>query len=292
MAQLFRKAAIPFGMIISILAVLIFGRTEALLMIPGTTPEAFLAGMPYSMISLLGKEVVLIQPSSTFLVYFLGILILAVGSYFVATRKFEKSRATWGLGSILWGLGALVAGTSYQAFGYELKCRGRPLCLFTSDFELVYLLLTAYSINFLVAATGYSSARSRLRKGMVIFSVVDSAAYTVMLILGAIIPVRFLVSYEGFMAFIGVNFLLMFGLNVLHYRKERDRLNRNMIVVWIGFLLVNLGYFAALFSGYAPILYENYGLWFNENDVLHFLLVIWAVMGFLLLRKPLADVKE
>jgi len=69
-------------------------------------------------------------------------------------------------------------------------------------------------------------------------------------------------------------------------------LNRNMIVVWIGFLLVNLGYFAALFSGYAPLLYEKYGLWFNENDVLHFLLVIWAVMGFLLLRKPLADLKE
>ena len=214
---------------------------------------------------------------------------MAIGIYFLATRNTEKSRLNWGIGLILCGLGALLAGTSYQAFGYELKCRGRPLCLFTSDFELIYLLVTAWSINFLVAATAFSSARGKLRKCVLVFSVADGIAYSLFLIIGSLLPNRFLVSYEGFMAFIGINFLFMFVLNILHYHKERDRLNRNMIMIWVGFLVVNLGYFAALFSGYASNLYDKAGIWFNENDVLHVLLILWMGLVFLLLRKILVD---
>ncbi len=67
MKNLIKIAALSLGMIAAILTILVFGRTEALLMMPQTTPEAFLAGMPYRDISLLGDELVLIQPGSTFL---------------------------------------------------------------------------------------------------------------------------------------------------------------------------------------------------------------------------------
>ncbi len=277
------------GMTVTILAVCIFSNTDSLLMLPLTTPDQFLSDMPYTTFSILGKDVILIQPSSTFLVYLLGLIMIAIGVYFLVTKKNQKSRYYWAIGLILWGISAIVAGTSYQAFGYELKCRGLEYCLFTSNFELVYMLLTAYCINFLVAATGYTSTGVSGRKRLMKFALIDSALYSVYMFVGAVLPVKFLISYEGFMAFIGANFLIMFILNILHYKKQKDNLNRNLIYIWIGFLIVNIGYFVFLLGDIGSNLYKNYGIWFNENDALHVLLILWSCLILVLLRKDLRD---
>jgi hypothetical protein len=47
-----------------------------------------------------------------------------------------------------------------------------------------------------------------------------------------------------------------------------------------------------LFGGFGAQLYLSHGIWFNENDVLHILLILWAVMLFLLLRTRLMDTAE
>jgi len=276
-------------MAVVILSVWTFSNTESLLMLPLTTPDQFLSGMPFITFSIPGKDVILIQPSSTILVYLLGLIMIAIGVYFLVTKKNQQSRYYWAIGLILWGISAIVAGTSYQAFGYELKCRGLEHCLFTSNFELAYMLITAFCINFLVAATGYTSTgvigRQRLKK----FALIDSAAYSVYMFVGAVTPVKFLISYEGFMSFIGANFLIMFVLNILHYKKHKDNLNRNLIYIWIGFLIVNIGYFVFLLGDIGGNLYQNYGVWFNENDALHVLLILWSCLILVLLRKDLSD---
>ncbi len=215
--------------------------------------------------------------------------MIAIGIYFLVTKNNHQSRYYWAIGLILWGIGAIVAGTSYQAFGYELKCRGQEHCLFTSNFELVYMLLTAFCINFLVTATGYTSTGVVGRKRLIKFALIDSAGYSLYLFVGAVLPVKFLISYEGFMAFIGLNFLIMFILNILHYRKLKDNLNRNLITIWISFLIVNIGYFVFLLVDIGTNLYQNFGVWFNENDALHVLLILWACLIFVLLRKDLRD---
>ncbi len=280
---------ILFSMAIVILSVWMFSNTESLLMLPLTTPDQFLSEMPYITLSIPGKDVILIQPSSTILVYLLGLIMITIGVYFLVTKMNQQSRYYWAIGLILWGISAIVAGTSYQAFGYELKCRGQEHCLFTSNFELVYMLLTAFCINFLVAATGYTSTGVIGRKRLVKFALIDSAAYSMYMFVGAVLPVKFLISYEGFMAFIGVNFLIMFILNILHYKKHKDNLNRNLLIIWISFSIVNIGYFVFLLGDIGANLYYNFGVWFNENDALHVLLILWACLIFVLLRKDLSD---
>lgn len=280
---------IIFGMIFMIVIVCVFSQTSQLLLQPLTTPEMFLAGMPHTTLSLFQHEFILIQPSSTVFVYALGVIMILIGIYFVVSKRGQRSRLLWGIGLILWGISAIVAGTSYQAFGYELKCKSREYCLFTSNFEIVYMLLTAYCINFLVAATAYTSVGKSGRKWLLRFAIIDSIGYSIYMLVGVIIPIKFLVSYEGFMAFIGINFVLMFVLNIRHYRKEKDLLNRNLFLIWLGFLVVNLGYFAFLFGGVGTRLYQSFGIWFNENDVLHILLILWSGMVFLLLRTKLLD---
>jgi hypothetical protein len=270
-------------------AVILMNRTGGLLMIPSTTPAAFLARVPHLPLSIFKRMFILIEPSSTLLVYLLGFIMVGLGIWFVATQHQSRARRYWGIGLILWGFGAIAAGTSYQAFGYELKCRGRELCQFTSSFELGYMLLTSYSINFLVAATGYTSLGETGRKRLIRFAILDSLAYSLFLWVGAVLPVRFMISYEGFMAFLGGNFVLMFVLNIRHYVAKQDRLNLCLIWLWIGFLAVNIGYFVSLFVGFAAPLYARYGIWFNENDTLHALLILWAGQIFFSLRNSLSD---
>lgn len=277
------------AMAVMIVAVIRFNNTGGLLMVPLTTPAAFLSGEPHISLSLFGRTFILIEPSSTILVYLLGFIMVGLGIGFIFTRHDNRTRLYWGIGLFLWGCGAIAAGTSYQAFGYVLKCLGRQMCQFTSSFELVYLLLTAYSINFLVAATGYTSLGETGRKRLIYFAILDSVAYSIFLLLGEILPIRFMVSYEGFMAFLGGNFVLMFVLNLRFYIIHRDRLNIRLIWLWIGFLAVNIGYFIALFSGFAAPLYARYGIWFNANDTLHVLLILWAGQVFLSLHHTLSD---
>ncbi|MRS03963.1 hypothetical protein EG832_12195 [bacterium] len=277
------------AMITLIVFLCFFSNSNQLIMMPLTTPEQFLINMPHIKMSLFSHDLIFIQPSSSIFVYTLGLLMIVIGVFFVASRGIHKSRSYWGIGLILWGISAIVAGTSYQAFGYELKCAEREYCLFTSNFELVYMLLTAFSINFLVAATAFTSLGALGRKKLILFAVVDAVLYFIYLFIGAMTPIKFLISYEGFMAFIGVNFVFMFILNIRHYKKYKDPLNKGLITIWIGFLVVNIGYFVFLFGQFGQKLYSSTGIWFNENDALHVLLIIWAIIILWILRKKLVD---
>jgi hypothetical protein len=287
-----KKYGLWIGMFVAILIILLADRTDSILLVPNTTPIEYLEGMPTWTISLFGGSFVLIQPSSTFFVYLLGFLMIGLGGSFLQTKNQEQSRNLFGIGLILWGVGTLLAGSSYQAFGYELKCEGLDYCTFTSKFELVYLLVTGFSIDFMVAGIAYSSLKADKRALWIRIAIIHSVLYFLFLFIGVLVPVYLLITYEFFMAFYLGSFLLMFVWNIKHYRAHKDAVNQRLIVIWILFLLVNIGYFVALFSGFAQPLYEATGIWFNANDVLHVLIILWAFAIFKLIQPILKDTDE
>jgi len=276
---------------ISLLFVLILGgcgRLESLEAIPKVTPTDFLLSQPYLNIKLFSNELILIQPSSTFLVYLLGVITILLGLRFLKDKSYA-SRKWWGISMIFWGLGAIAAGTSYQGFGYELKCSGYEYCTFTSWWEIIYLYLTAISINSLAIAIAYSCTKGRLRKFMFVFSLASALIYLVVLIVGSVVPIRFLVSYELFMLFFMPNFILFFILNVKQYRKRKDEMNKYLIITWLLFLAVNISYFVYLLLGVTTPLYNSTGVWFSENDVLHVTLIFWMIFIWSVVRKKIHD---
>lgn len=46
-------------------------------------------------------------------------------------------------------------------------------------------------------------------------------------------------------------------------------------------------YFLCYFAGMGAYLYSNFNIWFNENDVLHLLLMVWAVHVLVVLLRGL-----
>ena len=83
-------------------------------------------------------------------IFLLSSIIL--GLRFIRNNNNQKSKTCWGISLMIGGLGALLAGTSYQAFGYELKCAGKEYCSWTNWWELWYEILTIASAGTLLVA--------------------------------------------------------------------------------------------------------------------------------------------
>ena len=69
--------------------------------------------------------------------------IACAAAWFWAKRDGQRSRGWMACALAFGGVNASLAGVSFQLLGWELKCRGRPLCLFTNWFEVWYLIANA-----------------------------------------------------------------------------------------------------------------------------------------------------
>ena len=181
----------------------------------------------------------------------------------------RNPRIWWGYGLLLWGVGALVAGTSYQAFGYELKCAALNYCRATSSWEIAYLLISCYSFNALLMAHTYTSVTQYKRKFLQKSALFSSVLYTGLIVVGILTGDRFLVSYECLLVFLLPNVLIFILLTKRRVRQYRSLMNRRIMNTWYFFLLINIVYLVYLYFGVGSQLYQSTGIWFNENDVLH-----------------------
>lgn len=270
------KKLIPLLLVVT---VLLLAGCKSLAEIPYTpeqTAETWLEMQPYADLELAARPVVLVQPSTTAIVYLLGVITIAAGVYFLRIRGAERARLWWGIALLLWGAGALFAGSSYEAFSYQLKCAGREVCTWTHWMEIVYLVLSVASVDAMLAAVAYSSASGKGRKRLLAYAAANLAVYLVVVLAGAIIPVKFLISFELLILVCAPTIAIFLVVNGRRYARRRQRIDLFLLGVW-GWLIVTI---AAYFLYYLSDMAENLwarGVWFTENDVLHIGLIVWMV---------------
>ena len=255
---------------------------------PEITPEAFLAGQPHQQITLLSKTFILIQPSSTVLVYAAGLLTLGVGIFFIRVRHHQRARLWWGVGLLLSGVGALLAGTSHQAFGYEIKCAGRPFCTWTSWWEVAYLLFTFAGMNALLVGVAWSCAKNSVRGTVFRFAIMATLVYSAVVLCGAFIPAQFLVSFEFMMLASAPTLLVALILTAGAFYVRRDRSALALLKAWAAFVPAMAAYLLALMADITPHLWSR-GIWFTENDVLHVGMILWILFVALTLPTTITD---
>lgn len=260
------------------------GRLDTIPYDPPQTPETWLQIQPFAEAHIGGLNFVIVQPSTSAIVYLLGILTVGLGLYFLKVRAGQRTRLWWGISLILWGLGALVAGTSYEAFSYAIKCAGREFCIWTSWWEIVYLLLTVWSIDAMTVAVAASSTSGRLRKALSVYALVNAVVYLILVMIGVFIPVKFLISFEFLLAIGFPSFLAFFFIHLGRYRKYKHRLDRLFVGAWLWLAVTVAAYFLYFVSGLTAALWAK-GLWFTENDVLHIFLILWMLcFAYIVLR--------
>lgn len=273
------------------LAALILSGCSPLSTIPSSptqTPESWLKIQPFIAVKLGAVEFILVQPSSTFFVYLLGFLAVAAGVYILKIREGQRARLWWGIALILWGLGALFAGTSYQAFSYEIKCRGREICSWTSGWEVIYLLFSVASVDAMMMAEAYIFAPGKWRKGLIGYAAANIVLYAVTLIAGVLSLNKFLISFELLLAVTAPGIVVLLILSIWRYAKFRDPMDLGLMITWIWLGLVIGAYFTALQLGITEASWEK-GFWFSENDVLHIGLISWMLYIAIRLAKRVHD---
>ena len=264
---------------------------DSILYDPPLTAATWCSNRPCSQVLWGPFNFILSEPTSSLLVYLLVAQTLWAGYYFWSKAAGRKTMQWWGVQLLLGGLAAFFAGTSYQAFGYELKCAGREACIWTNWLEVTYNLLTVFSINALMVAVSYSSANGKLRTAMRSFALFSTLAYLVVCLYGAASANKFLISFEFMVLFLMPNYLTFIVLNSYRFIRYRDSAELALLSVW-GMLFTIIGvYFYYMMQGTTQVLWAR-GIWFSENDVLHVGMVIWIAYAPWILSKRLKDMPQ
>ena len=214
--------------------------------------------------------VVVSQPASSLLVLAVSVATLGIAAQTWLGRGAHASRRWWALSLALGGIGALCAGTSFQAFGYELKCAGRTVCAWTSWFEIAYNVLTVAAVGSALMALShqFTSCISAMRN----WAWIGLATFTAATAFGATEPVRFLLSFE----FLVLAILPAFAL-VLFAAGRASSPFAGEIFRSVG-LMAAAGLIHWLYglTNWADTLWAN-GWWVSSNDVFHLCMGIWLV---------------
>lgn len=279
---------IPLSTIIGLFLLSGCGRLDSIPYQPKQTAETWLTIQPFVRIQVGSADIILIQPSSTVLVYLLGLVAVGVGLYFWRLTGSHRSRAWWGIALLLWGVGALFAGTSYQAFSYEIKCAGREFCAWTSWWEVIYLVLSVASVDAMVVAEAYSCTVGKWRRPISLYALMNAVLYLGVVLFGALVPIKFLISFEFLLLVAAPNVLILFALNGWRYSKLKDPMDLALLGTWLGLGITLGAYFLYLVLDITHQLWAR-GVWFSENDVLHIGLILWMLYIALVVARRVVD---
>ncbi len=245
-------------------------------LVPPLSAETWLEAHSWIEITLFHNTFIFAEPSSTFLVYFLGLVAISYGIHLILKNIQQKSLIWWGIALCFWGLGAIFAGTSYQAFSYELKCANQENCLWTTWWELIYLLLSVVSVNSMVIAQSYSCATGGERFRMQVYGFMNLIIYLIILIVGMVTPVKFLLSFELMVLFLIPSFIFFMIQNSRRYLVEKKKMDLILIRIWLLLACVMILYYGYFLLGFSERFWD-YGIWFTANDVLHIGLIFWMI---------------
>lgn len=265
-----------FIILLVLILLLYYNQLDRILYFPAITPLEWCVSQPCVEFDFFSIELILVQPSSTFIVYFLGFLTIVFGAYLITIRKNQKFISWWGIALLLWGMGAIFAGTSYQAFSYEIKCAGRGFCIWTSLWEIFYLIFSVGSVNAMLIAQANLGERDRWYNYMNGYALANFMAYLIIVVIGSIIPVQFLISFELMILFLAPTILFLLIFNIRKYFRFKKRINRSLVIIWVSLILIIGLYFFYFLLDLTNTLWEQ-GIWFSENDVLHIGLILWMI---------------
>ena len=252
------------------------GRFDTIPYDPSTSPTAWLTIQPFVEFKLAGQNIILMQPSTTAFVYLLGLLTAGLGCYFLFRQNGQRARLWWGVALVLWGLGALLAGTSYEAFSYAIKCAGRETCIWTSWWEILYLIATVWSFDAMILAVAHSSASGWLRRILISYALLNGLLYFAFVMAGAFLPIKYWISFDMLIAVSTPGILISLLVNGWRWFKTRAPLELALLGTWFWLGITIAAYFLYYLSGLSGVLWAR-GAWFSENDVLHIFLIAWMI---------------
>ena len=97
----------------------------------------------------------------------------------------------------------------------------------------------------------------QMAAGAIIYAVVNAAVYAIVVLIGALIPVKFLISFELLILFAAPTILIFFIVNGWRYARLRDGMDLALLGAWVWLVLTLGAYFLYLTLGITPTLWAE-----------------------------------
>jgi hypothetical protein len=114
------------------------------------------------------------------------------------------------------------------------------------------------------------------QRAMSVYALLNVVVYTLVALIGAFIPVKFLISFELLILVAAPNVLIFFVINGWRYYKHKGDMDLALLGTWVWLGITIGAYFFYLLLDITQTLWAR-GIWFSENDVLHIGLIIWMI---------------
>ena len=112
--------------------------------------------------------------------------------------------------------------------------------------------------------------------------------YTTAVLHGALIPIKFLISFEFLLLATAPSIIGFTILNGWRYHLSHQRMDMALLGTWLLLGLVIGLYFLYYALDFTPQLWAR-GIWFSDNDILHLGLIGWMLYIF---RIVLPEIKD
>ena len=116
----------------------------------------------------------------------------------------------------------------------------------------------------------------------------SALVYAAVVLTGALVPIRFLVSFELLILVAAPSIAVCIGLRALRWRRSRTGADLALLATWLWLVLSTGAYYAYLVLDIPRALWAR-GIWFTENDVLHVGLIAWMFSIALVIVPQLRD---
>ena len=140
-----------------------------------------------------------------------------------------------------------------------------------------------FEISVVVARKGNIEDAETVAKDLGIHEIVDQYSANpyiiediLVILVGVLVPIKFLISFELLLAFAAPGILLLLILNSWRYYKFKSQMDLALIGTWLGLGLAIGAYFLYFILGITQRLWAQ-GIWFSDNDVLHIGLILWML---------------
>ena len=146
------------------------------------------------------------------------------------------------------------------------------------------------SMDALLVAAAYSCATGVWRQALLGYALAGAAIYVTMTFIGAIIPVKSLITFELMVWVSTPIFLFVLGLNSWRYYTLNTSMDLALTAGWVLLLITMLAYWLYDKSDLTAHLWaKGKGIWFSQNDVLHIGLILWMIYVAIVLTTRITD---
>jgi hypothetical protein len=130
----------------------------------------------------------------------------------------------------------------------------------------------------MLVAVAYSCTGGSLRMILLVYALVNAVVYIIMALIGGLVPVKSLITFNLMVRVSTPILLIFFILNGWRYYMLGDPMDLALLGTWILLLLTSAAY--CLYDDLEitrKLWARGEGIWFSQNDVLHICLILWII---------------